>query len=51
MISSARQAQGILTGNNDADGVYLLLWVRKNFPHLEAHMRAKLAQWGAILPG
>ena len=35
-----------VTGNNDADGVHLLFWVRKHAPHLEEHMRAKLAQWG-----
>lgn len=40
-----------VTGNNDADGVYLLLWVRKHHPHLEAHMRAKLAQWGGNSSG
>ncbi len=40
-----------VTGNNDADGVYLLFWVRKNFPHLEAHIRAKLAQWGGNSSG
>jgi len=40
-----------VTGNNDADGVYLLFWVRKNFPQLEAHMRAKLAQWGGNSSG
>ncbi|HQR51084.1 MAG TPA: heme d1 biosynthesis radical SAM protein NirJ [Methylophilaceae bacterium] len=40
-----------VTGNNDADGVYLLFWVRKNFPHLEPHMRAKLAQWGGNSSG
>lgn len=40
-----------VTGNNDADGVYLLLWVRKHFPHMEAHMRAKLAQWGGNSSG
>ncbi len=49
------QTQGrhkeFVTGNNDADGVYLLLWVRKNFPHLESHMRAKLAQWGGNSSG
>jgi heme d1 biosynthesis radical SAM protein NirJ len=49
------QTQGrhkeFVTGNNDADGVYLLLWVRKNFPHLEAHMRAKLTQWGGNSSG
>jgi heme d1 biosynthesis radical SAM protein NirJ len=40
-----------VTGNNDADGVYLLLWVRKYHPHLETHMRAKLAQWGGNSSG
>lgn len=40
-----------VTGNNDADGVYLLLWVRKHFPEMEAHMRAKLAQWGGNSSG
>ena len=40
-----------VTGNNDADGVYLLFWVRKNFPQLEDHMRAKLAQWGGNSSG
>ncbi len=40
-----------VTGNNDADGVYLLLWVRRNFPHLEAHMRQVLANWGGNATG
>jgi heme d1 biosynthesis radical SAM protein NirJ len=40
-----------VTGNNDADGVYLLFWVRKHFPQLEDHMRAKLAQWGGNSSG
>jgi heme d1 biosynthesis radical SAM protein NirJ len=40
-----------VTGNNDADGAYLLLWVRERFPHLEEHMRAKLAQWGGNASG
>lgn len=40
-----------VTGNNDADGVYLLFWVRKHFPHLEDPMRAKLAQWGGNSSG
>jgi len=39
------------TGNNDADGVYLLYWVRKHFPDQEAHIRAKLAQWGGNSSG
>lgn len=50
---SAVEGQGreFVTGNNDADGVYLLFWVRKHFPHLEDHMRAKLAQWGGNSSG
>ncbi len=40
-----------VTGNNDADGVYLLFWVRRHFPQLEDHLRAKLAQWGGNSSG
>ena len=40
-----------VSGNNDADGVYLLFWVRRHFPQLEEHMRAKLAQWGGNSSG
>jgi len=40
-----------VTGNNDADGVYLLFWVRKHFPELEDHIRARLAQWGGNASG
>ncbi len=39
------------TGNNDADGVYLLHWVRRHFPESEAPLRAKLAQWGGNSSG
>jgi Fe-coproporphyrin III synthase len=45
------KAKEFVTGNNDADGVYLLLWVQKNFPHLQAHIRAKLEQWGGNSSG
>ncbi|MDP2879157.1 MAG: heme d1 biosynthesis radical SAM protein NirJ [Sulfuricella sp.] len=40
-----------VTGNNDADGVYLLFWVRRNFPQMEEHIRARLAQWGGNSSG
>ena len=40
-----------VSGNNDADGVYLLYWVRRNFPHLEDHIHAKLEQWGGNSSG
>ena len=40
-----------VTGNNDADGVYLLHWLRRREPGREAHLRAKLAQWGGNSSG
>ena len=40
-----------VTGNNDADGVYLLHWLRRRMPEREAHLRAKLAQWGGNSSG
>ena len=40
-----------VTGNNDADGVYFLYWVRRNFPHLEEFAREKLALWGGNSSG
>ncbi len=40
-----------VTGNNDADGVYLLHWVARRFPERLLHMRAKLAQWGGNSSG
>ena len=39
------------TGNNDADGVYLLHWVRRKFPEKAAHIEAKLRQWGGNASG
>jgi heme d1 biosynthesis radical SAM protein NirJ len=39
------------TGNNDADGVYLLHWVRQRFPERATHIEAKLAQWGGNSSG
>lgn len=40
-----------VTGNNDADGVYFLMWVRENFPEHEEHIRAKLEAWGGNASG
>jgi heme d1 biosynthesis radical SAM protein NirJ len=39
------------TGNNDADGVYFLHWVRRRFPGQAAHVEAKLRQWGGNSSG
>lgn len=41
----------IVTGNNDADAVYFLHWVHKNFPQQAAHLQAKLEQWGGNASG
>ena len=49
-IEAGRKRE-FVTGNNDADGVYLLHWVRERFPGREAHLRAKLAQWGGNSSG
>jgi Fe-coproporphyrin III synthase len=41
-----------VTGNNDADGVYLLHWVRRHLPALDAaRLRAILAAWGGNSSG
>jgi len=45
------QHKEFVTGNNDADGAYLLFWVRQHFPHLEGHIHAKLVHWGGNSSG
>jgi heme d1 biosynthesis radical SAM protein NirJ len=41
-----------VTGNNDADGVYLLHWARRNVPGLdETRLRERLAAWGGNASG
>lgn len=40
-----------VTGNNDADGVFLYYWVQKHFPAHAEHLRAKLVQWGGNASG
>jgi radical SAM protein with 4Fe4S-binding SPASM domain len=47
----AGRPREFVTGNNDADAVYLLQWVRARFPEREDHLRAKLAQWGGNASG
>jgi len=41
----------IVTGNNDADAVYFLHWVKQNFPERAEHIQAKLQQWGGNSSG
>jgi len=40
-----------VTGNNDADGVYLYHWAKRNFPDQTEHLRQKLIQWGGNSSG
>lgn len=40
-----------VTGNNDADGVYLLLWIRKNLPQHADQVEAMLNNWGGNASG
>ncbi len=40
-----------VTGNNDADGVFLLLWVRRRFPEKEEMIRRMLLDWGGNQTG
>ncbi|MDD1622437.1 MAG: heme d1 biosynthesis radical SAM protein NirJ [Methylococcaceae bacterium] len=41
----------VVTGNNDADAVYFLHWVKRRFPERAEHIRAKLQQWGGNASG
>ena len=47
----ANEQRELVTGNNDADGVYLLYWVSQHFPEKTEHLHAKLAQWGGNSSG
>jgi heme d1 biosynthesis radical SAM protein NirJ len=47
----AGQPREYVTGNNDADGVWLLRWVEARFPEKAEHIRAKLVQWGGNASG
>lgn len=40
-----------VTGNNDADGAYLLAWVRRRFPQWHDPLRAHLVAWGGNASG
>jgi heme d1 biosynthesis radical SAM protein NirJ len=40
-----------VTGNNDADGVYLLLWAKRFMPEYAERLRAMLERWGGNASG
>ncbi|TCZ55999.1 heme d1 biosynthesis radical SAM protein NirJ [Roseicella aquatilis] len=41
----------VTTGNNDADGVYLLHWARRRVPERAARLEALLRRWGGNSAG
>ncbi|MGR9044109.1 MAG: heme d1 biosynthesis radical SAM protein NirJ [Gammaproteobacteria bacterium] len=47
----AGKEREFVTGNNDADGVYFLHWVRNRFPDKAESIRVKLEQWGGNASG
>ena len=49
-VQAGRQRE-FVTGNNDADGVYLLQWIARHQPQQVAHMRQVLANWGGNASG
>lgn len=49
-VRAGRQRE-FVTGNNDTDGVYLLLWARKNMPEQADHLEQLLKQWGGNSSG
>jgi len=49
-VQAGRQRE-FVTGNNDADGVYLLQWIAQHAPDKLAHMRQRLQQWGGNASG
>ena len=40
-----------VSGNNDADGPYLLQWVRQHLPRWEERLRQRLVAWGGNASG
>ncbi len=46
-----RRKREFVTGNNDADGAYLLLWIRKNMPQHADYIESVLTHWGGNSSG
>jgi heme d1 biosynthesis radical SAM protein NirJ len=47
----AGQPLEFVTGNNDADAVYLMLWVRRHLPQWADALHARLRAWGGNASG
>ncbi|GAB4262397.1 MAG: heme d1 biosynthesis radical SAM protein NirJ [Methylomicrobium sp.] len=48
---AAGKEREFVTGNNDADGVYFLHWVKRHFPERADAIQTKLEQWGGNASG
>ncbi len=49
--AKAGSGRQIVTGNNDADGVFLLLWARRHYPERAERLEAALRRWGGNASG
>jgi Fe-coproporphyrin III synthase len=51
--SAAKKGEPLefVTGNNDADGVYLLMWVQRHLPQWAGAVRERLQAWGGNASG
>jgi heme d1 biosynthesis radical SAM protein NirJ len=49
--AQAGRRREFVTGNNDADGVYLLQWARRRLPQRFEELRERLARWGGNASG
>jgi radical SAM protein with 4Fe4S-binding SPASM domain len=49
-IRAGRESE-FVTGNNDADGVYLLHWVRRHLPDAATQLERMLVRWGGNSSG
>jgi len=47
----AGRPREFVTGNNDADGVYLLQWVQQHFPDKAEALKSRLQRWGGNASG
>ena len=49
-VLAGRQRE-FVTGNNDADGVYMLMWAREHMPEHAEHLEQLLNNWGGNSSG
>ncbi|MBK1840396.1 heme d1 biosynthesis radical SAM protein NirJ [Azospirillum sp. YIM B02556] len=47
----AGRPREIVTGNNDADGAFLLMWAAERFPDRRAALERRLVRWGGNASG